>query len=319
MENFQNFYDEVTENKYISRELTKKYGSVYPIPVDDMVVEDYKLVQDCRVFSGWANNGKLKRFIENGFQPIDDEGTKVLFYLSKNGVIYYRRENRKSHYVQSVLENLGTTETNKYMLEDMGFSFDYPKPVELIKYLLGLYLKKNGLVLDFYAGSGTTGHAIEEMNREDGGERRFILCTNNENRICEEVTYQRLKTVITGKREDGSYYSDGIPANMKYYKTDFVDRKSEDIYEDLLEHSAEMIQLQFGVKIDGQSYVMIMDDDEMDIFEKEFKDYTGLKAVFINQDVLLSASQERLLKGIDTYIIPDCYFDYELREAGELW
>lgn len=199
--------------------------------------------------------------------------------------------------------------------------FSFPKPSVLIKYLLNIASIKNtdAVVLDFFAGSGTTGQAVMELNQEDGGNRHFILCTNNENNICEEVTYQRLKTVITGKRENGSTYSDGLPANLKYYKTDFVAKDSEEIYDDLLEHIEEMIQLQYGIKIDKQKHVLIMDDDEMDEFEINFEQYDKLQALFINQDVLLSSSQEKLLDNVNTYMIPDCYFDFELREAGELW
>lgn len=319
MEYFDKFYAEAMSNKFISRELTKKYRVVYPIPVTDMDVEDYKLVAPCRVFSGWMNNGKLKKFIENDCQPIDDGNTKVKFFLSKNGVIYYRRDNRKLHYVQTVLENMGTTETNKYMLEDMGFTFDYPKPVYLIKYLLSLFAPSDAVILDFFAGSGTTGHAVLEHNKESSDAWKVILCTNNENNICQEVTYQRLKTVITGLRADGSTYSDGLPSNLKYYKTDFIPKTSEDLYDDLLDHIVEMIQLQYGVKVDNKKYVIIMDDDEMDEFEKNFQQYTELKALFINQDVLLTTVQEKLLSNVNTFIIPDCYFDFELREAGELW
>ena len=319
MEDFEKFYEEVSQSKYISRDLTKKYGAVYPIPVDDMDVKEYKLVKSCRVFSGWMNNGKLKRFIENDFKPIDDNGTKVLFYLSKKGVLYYRREDRESHYVQTVLENLGTTETNKYMLEDMGFSFDYPKPVELIKYILNLYLKKDGTVLDFFAGSGTTGHAVLELNRQDGGNRSFILCTNNENKICENITYQRIKTLMTGIKMDGSNYAKKIPGNLKYYRTEFVSKESDSLYEDLLDHINEMIQLQYGIKIDNKEYVVILEDEEMDSFEENYNADSNLRAVFVARDVLLSTSQEKLLSELNTYMIPDCYFDFELREAGEIW
>ena len=175
------------------------------------------------------------------------------------------------------------------------------------------------MILDFFAGSGTTGQAVMELNQQDGGQRRFILCTNNENSICEEVTYQRLKTVITGKRQDGSEYSEGIPANLMYFRTDFVEKESEELSENLLEHIREMIQLEHGVKIDDRKYVIIMTDEEMDAFEQNFSNYTQLKAVFINQDVFLSASQEEMLENVDSYIIPDYYFDFELREAGEIW
>ena len=197
-------------------------------------------------------------------------------------------------------------------------TFDNPKPTELIIRCLRI-ASKNSTVLDFFAGSGTTAQAVMELNKQDGGHRKFILCTNNENNICEEVTYQRLKTVITGKRADGSEYSEGISANLKYFKTDFVDKDSEELSDELLEHIAEMIELEHGIKVDNQKYVMIMTDEEMDEFEKNVADYTELKAVFVSQDILLSANQQKLLDSLTSYVIPNYYFDFELREAGELW
>jgi len=92
-----------------------------------------------------------------------------------------------------------------------------PKPLDLIEDLLFIGGDKNALILDFFAGSGTTGHAIMQLNQNDGGNRHFILCTNNENKICEEVTYPRIKKVIKGYNGN-----QGIPANLKYFKTDFV-------------------------------------------------------------------------------------------------
>lgn len=132
------------------------------------------------------------------------------------------------------------------------------------------------------------------------------------------MTYKRISTVISGKRVDGSMYSEGIPSNLKYYRTDFISKEEDELSEELIQHFAEMIQLQYGVKIDDHKFVMIM-DDEMDAFENEFDKYKDLVTVFINQDVLLSTSQEKLLQKVNTYIIPDSYFDSELREAGELW
>ena len=199
--------------------------------------------------------------------------------------------------------------------------FAYPKSVTLIKMLIDActYDNKDAVILDYFAGSGTTAQAVLELNSEDGGNRHIILCTNNEESICRSVTYPRIKTVILGRRIDGSIYSDGLPSNLKYYKTDFIPKDGEDLYDDLLNHIVEMIQLQYGVKVDNEKYVIIMDDDEMDEFEKNFQQYTELKALFINQDVLLTTAQEKLLSNVNTYIIPDCYFDFELREAGELW
>ncbi|MCI9427576.1 MAG: site-specific DNA-methyltransferase [Eubacterium sp.] len=197
--------------------------------------------------------------------------------------------------------------------------FNNPKPIEMIIHILEMVMYKNETVLDVFAGSGTTAQAVLELNNEDGGNRKFILCTNNENHICEEVTYQRIKTVITGLRADKSCYSEGLPSNLKYYKIDFIEKTSEELHDKLLGHMAEMIQLQYGIKADGEKYVIIMDDDEMDEFEKNFNSYKELKAVFINQDVMMTASQENLLSNINTFSIPDLYFDTELREVGELW
>lgn len=198
-------------------------------------------------------------------------------------------------------------------------AFQNPKDVDIISSLISWTSQKNSIILDFFAGSGTTGQAVLELNKEDGGNRHFILCTNNENKICEEVTYQRLKTVITGKRADGSEYSDGIPANLMYYKTDFVTKDSEELSDELLEHIIEMIQLEYGVRVDGRKYVMIMSDEEMDDFERNRTEYEDLEAVFVSQDVLLSAKQEQMLRELSSFVIPDYYFDFELREAGELW
>lgn len=199
--------------------------------------------------------------------------------------------------------------------------FSFPKPVSLIKYLIEIATTsmKNAIVLDFFAGSGTTAQAVLELNKEDGGQRKFILCTNNENNICEEITYQRIKTVITGKRQDGSEYSEGIPTNLKYYHTDFVSKNEEYLADSLLNHVTEMIQLEHGVRIDDDSYIMIVSDDEADELEKKWNEYTDIKAIYVSQDVLLTASQEALFGSVDTYIIPDYYFNFELREAGELW
>lgn len=318
--NIEAFMEEVKSIGYISRDMKGKYNYNYPVKMDPIIIQDHKLQHDCRMFSGWSNNGKCKQFIDQGFQPVKEpDGSELTFYLSKNGVIFYRKKKSTYSNIISILENMGTTQSNKFFLESLGVDFSFPKPVTLITYLLSIFASKNAVVLDFFAGSGTTGQAVLELNQKDNGCRSFILCTNNENSICERVTYPRVKTIMTGKKQDGSDYSDCIPANLMYFRTDFVDKESEELSEELLEHIREMIQLEHGIKIDDQKYVIIMDDEEMDAFEQNFSSYTQLKAVFINQDVFLSSSQEEMLENVDSYIIPDYYFDFELREAGEIW
>lgn len=259
---------------------------------------------------------------------------EYLKYLEENRILFGKTGKSKPQLKRFLVEAQNKGVTPKSLWDDCGTAtdgtkelqsifgtkaFDTPKPTGLIKKIINLAGDSNSLILDFFAGSGTTGQAVLDMNCEDGGNRHFILCTNNDGDICTNVTYPRIKTIITGKKSDGSDYSEGRQANLKYYKTDFVDKESEEIYENLLEHIKEMIQLQYGVKVDNQKYIMIMDDDEMDEFEKHFNDYENIEAVFINQDVLLTTSQEKLLQNVNMQIIPDCYFDFELREVGELW
>lgn len=197
--------------------------------------------------------------------------------------------------------------------------FDFPKPTELLIELLEQTTQKDSIILDFFAGSGTTAQATLSLNQKDGGNRTFIICTNDENSICENVTYPRVKTVITGKRSDGSTYSDGIPANLKYYRTDFVARDEEYLSDALLEHIAEMVQLEHGVRIDGQRYIMVMSDEEADALEQNWSNYTDVQAMYISKNVLFTSSQVSLFKETAQFIIPDYYFNFELREEGETW
>lgn len=106
--------------------------------------------------------------------------------------------------------------------------FDFPKPSKLVKRLLLTIVrsKQDAIILDFFAGSGTTLHAVMQLNAEDGGHRQCILCTNNENGICEKVTYERNKRVIKGYTKPNGEVVEGLHRNnLRYYRTDFVNRR----------------------------------------------------------------------------------------------
>jgi len=96
--------------------------------------------------------------------------------------------------------------------------FSYPKSTKLLRILIGAVDKKDAVVLDFFAGSGTTGHAVMALNKADGGRRRFILCTNNENGICRSVTYERIRRAIE---------KEGYEASLMYLKVDFVPKEKD--------------------------------------------------------------------------------------------
>lgn len=212
-----------------------------------------------------------------------------------------------------------TTDGTRALINTLGNrAFSFPKSVKLLKTLIGQFPDKDCIVLDFFAGSGTTAQAVLELNN-DGGNRHFIICTNNENDICEKVTYPRVKSVITGVRPDGSKYSEGIPANVKLYHTDFVSKDEEYLSDALLEHIAEMIQLEHGVKIDGSQYLMIMSDDEADELQAHWNEYSGVKALYVSRNVLFTTEQNRLFANAEIHIIPDYYFNFELKEVGETW
>lgn len=282
----------------------------------------------------WRWSKKLFQFgYDNGFVVIKrkKDGSARIYtktYLNAkigkdsngNFVIEYNKRVKATSSIEYIDNKYSNDNAKKDLsVFGLGDKFDYSKPVELIKNLIKAYYKNDALVLDFFAGSGTTAQAVLELNQEDGGSRRFILCTNNENNICQEVTYQRIKSVLTGIMASGGEYEKRMKGNLKYYRTDFVDKESDELVTELLEHIVEMIQLEYGVSINNSQYIIVMDDDEMDDLEKNFYSYKNLKAVFLNQDVLMSTSQERMLQNVNTFMIPDYYFDFELREAGEFW
>lgn len=103
--------------------------------------------------------------------------------------------------------------------------FDNPKPQKVLQRVLDFASDKTSTILDFFAGSGTTLHATMQLNAEDGGHRQCILVTNNENNICEEVTYERSKRVINGYTTPKGEEVPGLTKNnLRYYRTGFVGR-----------------------------------------------------------------------------------------------
>lgn len=108
--------------------------------------------------------------------------------------------------------------------------FEYPKPVALMQYVFRLASQKDSLILDFFSGSGTTGHAVLALNQEDGGSRQFILATNNEDnnrnglKIATDICYPRIKKAIQGYHR-GSKKIKGLGGNLKYLRTTFASNK----------------------------------------------------------------------------------------------
>ena len=188
------------------------------------------------------------------------------------------------------------------------------KPIDLLKRIIALYPGDEITVLDFFAGSGSTGHAVIAQNVEDGGHRQFILCTNNQNNICREKTYIRLSNVIKGYiTENGKIFSP-IPASLKYYKVDYVPISERLYYEyadEILCHIRELVELENGINFTGNAEIaIVLTEEELDNFIKNEKDFSKCRKLYMGHDILPGDTQEQILKmrGIEISIIPDYYY-----------
>lgn len=203
------------------------------------------------------------------------------------------------------LKSDGGIELEKYF--DKKSVFAYPKSVELLRLLIDsiTYNNKECIVLDFFAGSGTTGHAVMKLNAEDGGNRRFILCTNNENGICRDVTYERIRRVID--KED-------YAASLKYYKIDYVpisDRMYYEYADELLRHIRELVELENGINFTGNEEIaIVLTDEELETFLNDESICKKCQKLYMGHDVLLDAQQAQALQeyNIAVNIIPDYYY-----------
>jgi len=165
-------------------------------------------------------------------------------------------------------------------------NFPTQKPIGLLKYFLEILSRPNAIILDFFAGSGSTGNAVLDLNRENNERRQFILCTNNENNICTKICYPRLKRNIVGFKKSNGKKVAGLGGNLKYFKTDFVEGEPTDKNKKgLVDKSTEMLCLKencFELVKKGQHFRIfkdnknkylgiIYDDDGIKIFKNEVK------------------------------------------------
>ena len=161
---------------------------------------------------------------------LQEIGKGTYFLIKSNQFsIRYQKSGKSTKKPSNIIDSevkVGTNETANSELEKLGFKgdFDYAKPVSLIEFLskMGFWEQDNITVLDFYAGSGTTGHAILNMNKDGMGKRTFILCQLNEktdstpNGIAYDVTSKRLKRIMTGECYDGSKDFEWAKENEPY-------------------------------------------------------------------------------------------------------
>jgi adenine-specific DNA-methyltransferase len=213
----------------------------YPVIIEnDEIVEFGDVVpQDAHPLKQTESKGK-RYYV----YPIDKKGVERKWRYARQSVEevkdYLRPKKTRSGYEIEIGKDFGIVKTvwqdSRYDANEYGTKivsnlvpdnhFDFPKSVFNTYDCIAPILtgRKKAIVLDYFAGSGTTGHAVMIMNKEDGGNRQVILCTNNENNICTEVCHPRIKKVIEG--HDNYPDITKIPSNLKYYKTGFIGKNN---------------------------------------------------------------------------------------------
>ena len=162
--------------------IIKKDSVNFPKYSNDLEIENFKLKSPVLAESGWSAKRQLELFIESGFNKVlDTKNQEVDFELTENGAIetVKTRKENQSHVI-SFINNVGTTQSMGAFLADRELYFDYPKPTGLLKYLISMINGEDFIVLDFFAGSGTTAHALLDLNK-DGKKRKFISVQLDEN------------------------------------------------------------------------------------------------------------------------------------------
>ena len=202
---------------YVSSDLKKfslikkdKYIAVFPI-TNKGVERTWKTTKE--TFIKLASAGDIVARKEDGSIALYEK-------LREDQVIkthWIKKEYHGYHFGTKLLEViLGTKK------------FEFPKSLYLVLDILKLTSKKDGIILDFFAGSGTTGHAVLQLNKDDGGSRKFILCTNDENGIASEVCYPRIKNIVSGYTGSSKNKVEALGGNIKYFRTAFVGAEPND-------------------------------------------------------------------------------------------
>ncbi len=315
-----NFYDEVNEDLYVKEDKNGKYRddiALYQSALDTRPNQRYFIkcpdgsfvippgksmpnkIKEGAKAKPVKDDGVWRWSIDNGFKDkkhllvfkktrtsplIDQNGKQAKYNIYTKSYL----EERKDKGVKPRNFLTGKEFLNRRgadYLKTLGLDFPYSKPKELIDHLMKIsHIPQNAIVLDFFAGSGTTGEAVLDLNNEENTKRKFILCTNNEGEIAEEVCYPRIEKIIKGytKKSKKSEKIKGLSGNLQYFRTDLIPVKRIDNISDkqrreLTEKAGQMIAIKENTF------------EEMEICEWyqifENKDKTRKTAIYFREDM----------------------------------
>lgn len=199
-----------------------------------------------------------------GYETLKNNCTEIIVSEGRDGISLYKKQRPeigslptkkpKSIFYKAQYSSGNGTRQLFEILERKLFS--NPKPIDLIKDIVIISSSHSATILDFFAGSGTTLHATMQLNAEDGGNRRCILVTNNENNICRDVTYERNKRVIQGYTTPKGADVEGLKANnLRYYKIDYVEReRSLTAMRKLMNASTELLCIKHDIYQESHTF-----------------------------------------------------------------
>ena len=252
--------------------LSKGFERFYSYNSNGFVLNTYTADKLLKLFDHGALDFKNSKIYEKNFST-----TIRIKSIISNKKYTAVINNKPTDYMIDVKTTSAKTEL-KNIFNSKESPFSNPKNTGLLKLLITLKEDKSITVLDFFAGSGTTGHAVMKLNAEDGGNRKFILCTNNENDICRDVTYERIRRVID---------KDNYSASLKYYKVDYIpisDRMYYEYADELLLRIRELVELENGVNFTGNEKIgIVLTEEELNEFISQLENKTEIVLIFLTK------------------------------------
>lgn len=251
-------------------------NDAWPHFLKNAQIENHRLIASTKVYSGWSSKELLLDFINNNCKEVKDlKGQPTRFEIIQTGAIEAIKLRGQPSHVISMLTGFGGPQRATAEIQEVGVIFDdYPKPLDLIKYFIKMNRGDDFLVLDFFAGSATTAHAVMKINADDGGKRKFIMvqlpepCNEKSEafkagyKTIAEISKKRIrragKKILEGECHEGWDKDIGFrvlkvdSSNMAdvYYTPDTIEQSQLELFTDNIKPDRKPEDLLFQVLLD---------------------------------------------------------------------